>query len=267
MVLSVQNVTAGYGGGVVISDVSMQVDQGELVAIIGPNGSGKSTLIRTMSRVLRPASGTVSLDGEDIYALSPTRLARAMAVVTQETAGDIPFLSRELVMLGRLPHMKRFSGEGPADVEAVARAMELTSTMHLAERRLASLSGGERQRVVLARALAQEPRVLLLDEPTSNLDINYQVEILELVRQLALGQGLAVAMVLHDLNLAALYADRMVLLHRGRVLAAGTPRQVITSQLVERAYGASVLVTPHPAGAGRPQVSLLPRRAGCSPTA
>lgn len=266
MPLAVDRVSAGYGSDVVIHDVSLNLEPGRLVAIIGPNGSGKSTLLRTMSRVLPPAAGRVTLDGEDIYRMPPGRVARVMAVVRQEASGEFPFRVEEMVMLGRLPHLGRFRAEGDPDRRAAGRAMQLTDTLHLRDRSFTALSGGEKQRVVIARALAQEPRILLLDEPTNHLDISYQVEILELVRDLARDEHLAVAMVLHDLNLASLYADTMLLLHRGRVLAFGSPGEVITPGAVSEAYGARVLVTPHPLE-GRPQVSLVPRGAGGSPNA
>jgi len=257
MLLSADRISAGYSDGDVISDIDLELSPGTLTGIIGPNGSGKTTLLRAMSRVLSPSRGRIVLGQDDVYQLSATQVARRMAVVRQEGVVDMPFRVHEMVILGRTPHMGRFRSESQKDRDVAREAMELTETWHLKDRMLETLSGGERQRAVLARALAQEPEVLLLDEPTNHLDISYQVEILELVRRLAREQGLAVGMVLHDLNLAALYADHVILMCRGCVKAAGTPEEVITPENVRQTYGTRVMVTPHPM-TGSPQVWLVP---------
>ncbi len=266
MSLVVENIRAGYDGNPVINNVSLELKAGKVVAIIGPNGSGKTTLIRVMSRVLSPEKGRVLAQARDIYNLTPGEVARFLAVVRQDESGEFPFTVEQMVMMGRFPHLSRFKSESSRDREVAHRAMELTGILPLRHRLLGSLSGGERQRATVARALAQEPCILLLDEPTNHLDISYQVEVLELVKDLAKIQGLVVGMVLHDLNLASMYGDEILLLDHGRVAALGSPEKVITPEIIEGAYRTPVMVTPHPVG-GRPQVALLPRGAGCSPGA
>ncbi|MDH7571721.1 MAG: ABC transporter ATP-binding protein, partial [Armatimonadota bacterium] len=226
---------------------------GELVGIIGPNGSGKSSLIRSISRVLRPRAGRVLLEGRDVYAEPARWVAQRMAVVPQDTRVEFGFTALEIVLMGRMPHLGRFSPEGPRDLELARQAMERTGTLQLAQRSILSLSGGERQRVMVARALAQQARVVLLDEPTAHLDLNFQVEILRLVDSLRREGGRAVLVVLHDLNLAAQFCDRLLLLHRARVEAEGTPEAVLTAETLRRVYGAEVLIRRHPE-TGRPYV-------------
>lgn len=256
--LSVESVTCGYGARPVLQEFSLQVRRGEFLAIVGPNGSGKSTLVRTLCRALRPQSGRVLLDGANIHQMRARELARELAVVAQETAVEFDFTVEEVVALGRIPHLRPLRGETPHDHAVVARAMQMTNTHHLAGRLVTRLSGGERQRVMAARALAQEPSLLLLDEPTAHLDIAHQVELLDLTRRLNREEGLTVVAVLHDLNLAAQYADRLLMLKDGRRCAEGAPHDVLTEANVLAVYGSRVKVIRHPVE-GTPHVILLSR--------
>ncbi len=257
MLLRAENLSCGYGGDDVLRAVTFGVAAGEVVAVAGPNGSGKSTLIRALSGVLRPRAGRVTLEGRDLASFAPRESARAIAVVAQESAVEFDFSCEEIVLMGRTPRLGRFEREGPADLAAVRGAMERTGTWEFRERPVLELSGGERQRVFLARAFAQEPRILLLDEPTSHLDLAYQVGILRLARAQAVERNVAVLGVMHDLNLAAAYADRMALLHRGGLVAAGAVEEVLREDLLREVYGTELSVRPHPE-TGRPHVYVKP---------
>jgi iron complex transport system ATP-binding protein len=256
MYLSVEHVTCGYGSRPVLRDFSAAAGRGEFLAVVGPNGCGKSTLVKALSRVLRPASGRILLDGRDIATMRPRELARQVAVVAQEVAFEFDFTVREVVAMGRLPHLGRFRGETPHDRQVVEEAMAATDTLDLADRLVTRLSGGERQRVMVARALAQEPSLLILDEPTAHLDIAHQVDLLDLTRRLNRERGLTVVAVLHDLNLAAQYAGRLLMVRDGRPWADGTPAEVVTEANVAAVYGSRVRVLPHPEE-GSPHVFLL----------
>ncbi|MBX3026663.1 ABC transporter ATP-binding protein [bacterium] len=239
--LALAGVTFGYGAEAVVRDVSCAVARGEFVGVIGPNGSGKSTLLKLMSGYLRPWRGSVAIEGREAARLSRAALGRVVAVVPQDTAVTLPFTVMEMVLLGRTPHGSGFAFEGERDLAAARRAMERTETLALAGRRVTELSGGERQRVILARALAQEPRILLLDEPAAFLDIRHEVEMYDLLRDLQRA-GMTVVSVLHDLNIAALYCDRLILLAGGAVAGDGTPAQVITYATLTAVYGTEVYV-------------------------
>ena len=244
----------------VLADFTLSVRPGDFVGVIGPNGSGKSTLVRALSRALRPDGGVVLLDGRDLYRdLGARDSARIVGVVPQETAVSLDFTVREVVRMGRAPHLPRrpFAAETVQDEAIVARSLEQAGVSPLAERAVTTLSGGERQRVLVARALAQQPAVLLLDEPTAHLDLRHQSEILTLARDLAHHEGKAVLAVLHDLNLAAAYCDLLVLLHEGRIAAQGLPDEVLTADTLQAVYGARAWVRRHPA-TGRPLVLTLP---------
>jgi len=258
MRLELQQVSAGYNSTPVVAEISFAVSDGQFVGLVGPNGSGKSTVVRVMSRVLRPWAGRVILDDRNLYQLSARQAARRIAVVPQDSGYYFDYTVLEIVLMGRSPHLGRFALEGTRDYAAAEKAMRLTGITHLAARPVTATSGGERQRVAIARSLAQQPRLLVLDEPTAHLDINHQIEVLDLVRALNREQGVAVVVVMHDLNLAAQYCDHMLLLHQGRLLADGSPQQVITAQRVRQAYGAEVTVKSHPL-TGRPYFTLLSR--------
>jgi iron complex transport system ATP-binding protein len=251
-------ITAGYAEAPVLHDVSLSAARGQFIGLVGPNGSGKSTLLRSLSRVLPPSRGQVLLDGVDIYRMPARHLARRLAVVAQDNPVHFDFSVRDVVLMGRSPHLSRFGLERPQDYAVAEQCLELTSTAQFANRAITALSGGERQRCLIARALAQEPEVLLLDEPTAHLDIAHQIEILDLARKLTGSRGLATLVVLHDLNLAGQYCDHLVLLAEGRVIARGRPQEVVTETHIREAYGAEVQVRLHPT-TGRPYVTLLSR--------
>jgi iron complex transport system ATP-binding protein len=240
VLLEIMGVTCGYGASLVLKDATLKIENGDLAGIVGPNGSGKSTLLRTMSRVLKPIHGQVLLNKEDIYCLAPSQVAQKIAVLTQGAGLEFPYTVIDLVMLGRIPHIKRFAREGPKDRAAVDRAMELTDINHLAQRQVNELSGGEKQRVLLARALAQEPSILLLDEPTSYLDLKYQLEIMDLLTRLRHDSGLTIISVLHDINLASRYCDYLLVVKESIIHAVGTPEEVITAPMIKEVYGCEV---------------------------
>ncbi|MGW4797051.1 ABC transporter ATP-binding protein [Nonomuraea sp. NPDC004297] len=213
----------------IVHEAGLRVDDGEFVALVGPNGCGKSTLMRTIYRALRPSAGLITVDGDDVHGLSWRESARRTAVVAQETPAELDFTVGEVVLMGRTPYRP----EGQADAERCARALERVGLTDGADRVYATLSGGEKQRALIARALVQETRLLLLDEPTSHLDVRHQLEILHLVREL----GVATLAVLHDLNQAAAFCDRLYVMSAGRVLAGGPPGQVLTPELISEVYG------------------------------
>jgi iron complex transport system ATP-binding protein len=257
-VLEALALTLGYDDEPIVRDLSFTLARGQFVGLVGPNGSGKSTVVRALSRVLPPARGQVLLDNVNIQRMSARELARRLAVVPQHVAIGFPFTVREVVLMGRAPHLSRFGLERPADYDIADRCIGLTSIAPFADRPVTALSGGERQRCLIARALAQEPDVLLLDEPTAHLDINHQIEILDLARRLAAERAVATLVVLHDLNLASQYCDHLLLLAEGRLLAQGSPREVVSEEHIRAAYGADVQVRLHPT-TGRPYVTLLSR--------
>jgi len=244
--IRVENLYAGYDGSAILKGVSLDLAESDFVGIIGPNGSGKTTLLRAMSRALAPISGCVQMDSRNIYSTPSRDFARKVAVVPQDTLIAFDFTVLEIVLMGRSPRLGRFGVEGSKDVAIAMDALTRTGTDHLKDRTINALSGGERQRVLVARALAQEPEVILLDEPTSHLDISFQFEIMDLVKSLNRERGLTVLAVLHDLNLASQYCDRLIMVGQGSVQAAGSPEEVITSDNIRRVYGAEVWVRRHP---------------------
>ena len=239
--IALTDVTFGYADEPVVRGVSFTVGRGEFVGIIGPNGSGKSTLLRLMSGYLRAWRGQVVIEGQPIERYERRELGQRIGVVPQETSVVFPFSVAEMVLFGRTPHLGGFGFERDSDLAAARRAMQRTDTAHLARRVITELSGGERQRVILARALAQEPAILLLDEPAAFLDIRHEVEMYDLLRDLQ-REGMTVVSVLHDLNIAALYCDRLLLLSEGAVARAGTASEVITYRTLTEVYGTEVYV-------------------------
>ena len=242
-----------------VDGVSIDVPAGACTAVLGPNGSGKSTLLRLLLGTLTPQSGSVSFDGRAMREWPREAMARAVGVVPQGEEAVFPITVREMAAMGRYPHLGPWRREGAADRRAVDEAMRRCDVLALSHRALSTLSGGERQRVRLARALAQEPAALALDEPTAALDVGHEMAIFELLRDLG-RQGTTVLLVTHNLNLAARYADRLVLMDRGRVAAVGAPAEVLTRDTVERVYGWPVRVVAHPGpgpDAGAPQVIPL----------
>ena len=244
--LRIENLSVSYNSRRVLNDISLEVQSGEVLALIGPNGAGKSTLVRAVSGVIPAEAGRVRTNGDDLLALPPMQRARFLAVVPQAVTMPPAFTVWETVLLGRTPYLN-FLGQVSAKDEQIARlALQKVDALGLAERRVGELSGGEQQRVLLARALTQSTPILLLDEPTVHLDLQHQVSLMETVRTLAHTDKLAVLIALHDLNLAARYADRVALLVAGEIKAAGTPRQVLTPELISMAYHLPVQVVAHP---------------------
>lgn len=244
--LKIENLTVSYGPRRVLHAVTLAVQSGEVLALIGPNGAGKSTLIRAASGVIPVEAGRVRANGDDLLSLPVMQRARRVAVVPQAVTLPPAFTVWETVLLGRTPYLN-FLGQVSDNDERIARAaLARVDALDLAGRRVGELSGGEQQRVLLARALAQATPILLMDEPTAHLDLHYQVDFLETVRSLAHSDGLAVLVALHDLNLAARYADRLALLVEGKMQTAGPPRQVLTPEALSAAYHLPVAVVPHP---------------------
>lgn len=242
----------------VLKAVTCSIDSGKILGILGPNGSGKSTLLKVLARVLRPRSGTVELFGDPLSRLSQAEVARQVALVPQETLQIFPFTIAEMVLMGRFPHHQGYGGwhwEDADDWRIAHQAMGDLDVVHLGSRLVTDVSGGERQRAVIARALTQEPQVLLLDEPTAFLDLHHQLDIARILRRLNRERGLTVILVSHDLNLASQYCDQLMMLHRGQIMEVGSPREVLRPDLLESIYGCQVLVDRHPQS-GLPRVSL-----------
>ncbi len=234
--IAIDRLTCRLDGVTVLDDVTLSVPRATLHGLVGPNGAGKTTLLRAIAGVVRPSAGRVLVDGHEPHAAPAPVLARFMAVLPQHPVAPPGVTVREAVSWGRMPHLGRFAPPGQSDLTAIDRALAATGTLDLAERPLQTLSGGERQRVLIARALAQEPRIFLLDEPTAHLDLAHQIEVMEVLRTLARG-GLTVVVAVHDLALAVDYCHRLALLSRGRLLACGAPAGVLADDLVREAYG------------------------------
>ena len=245
--LRTESVTVGYGEEPVVRDLDLTIADGKVTTIVGPNGCGKSTLLRTMARLLTPSSGTVFLDGEPVQAVATREVARRMALLPQSPIAPDGLLVRDLVGRGRHPHQRWFSQWSPEDEAIVESALAMTDTSHLRDRALDQLSGGQRQRAWIAMTLAQDTELLLLDEPTTYLDLAHQVEVLDLVTRLNRERGRTVVMVLHDLNLAARYSDVIVVLKDGVVVREGDPATVFTPAMLAEVFGldADVLPDPH----------------------
>ncbi|WP_278262530.1 ABC transporter ATP-binding protein [Nocardia sp. AG03] len=246
MKLSLAGVSIRIGTTSIAEDCHLSVADGERVGLIGPNGSGKTSLLRTVYRALDPVAGTVALDGEEVRALGQRQIARRAALVAQHSAPDFDFTVEEIVAMGRGPWLGTFASPGARDESIIAAALTRVRLGDYRERRFSTLSGGERQRVLVARALAQESPLLLLDEPTNHLDIHAALELLELVR----GLGRATLCVLHDLNLAATYCDRLYVLRHGRIVAQGAPAEVLTPDLVRTVFGVECTHLTHPVTGG-----------------
>jgi iron complex transport system ATP-binding protein len=234
--------------------LSFAIERGEVFGVIGPNSAGKTSLLRLLTRVLTAQRGEIRLDGRPVEALRPWELARDIAVVPQEAPRPFPFTVRELVLMGRYPHAPQRFFEDAADAAAARAAMLATDTLELAPLPLDELSGGERQRALLAKALAQEPRLLVLDEPTAHLDLRYQAETAALLRRLNRERGLTILLVSHDLNLTAELCDRLLLLRAGEIARVGAPAEVLEQALLEEVFGCRVVVNTSPSG--RPSVQL-----------
>jgi len=254
-IITVTDVDFRYNNILALNSISFDVRRGEFLGVIGPNGSGKTTLIRVIDGILVPEKGVVSVNDNMIREMKRKDIARLIAVVPQDFPMVFPFSVIEIVMMGRSPHLGMFRFEGETDLSIVRGAMEMTSTLPLANRSMDSLSGGERQRVLIARALAQEPEVILLDEPTAFLDIKYQKEFFDLMKILNRERKLTVLAVTHDINLAAAYCDRVMLLKEGSIHRLGVPSEVITEENIREVYETDVLVDVNPLN-GLPRVTL-----------
>jgi len=257
-ILVVENIVSGYADKDVVNGVSFSVKRGEFFGIIGPNGAGKSTLLRTVSRVIHPRMGSVSVDGKDIFRMPLGDFSRSVAFVSQDTNIAFPFSVLDIVLMGRFPYLKLFQNETERDLEVVGRALGYTDCYEFMQRPIDQLSSGERQRVFIAKALAQEPKLILLDEPTSHLDISHQVQILDILKDLSEKQGISIVSVFHDLNLASEYCDRLLLLEAGRIAALGTPKEVLDYKVIERTYRTIVVVAENPVSK-KPYIFLKPR--------
>jgi len=240
--LQINNIACRYESANVLEDIDLSATAGDFIGVIGPNASGKTTLLKSISKILKPHTGVVLLNEKDVYTLKSTEIAKNLAVVPQESVISFAFTALEIVLMGRTPHLNRFEVEGTKDLAIAKKAMQLTNSWYLHERPINTLSGGEKQRVIIARALAQEPKVLLLDEPTGHLDINHQIEILDLIKRLNKEEEMIVIAVFHDLNIASQYCQRLILLNKGRIFAAGRASDVLTQENIEKVYGIKVTV-------------------------
>jgi iron complex transport system ATP-binding protein len=244
--IHLDGVSFSYPMGFALSLIDLRIEQGEMVAVLGPNGSGKTTLLKLMLGLLQPRTGEVRFNDRPLGAVRRRELARSIAMVPQEVTLPFTLTAAEVGLLGRTPYLGRFRGPTQEDREAVRAAMAATDVLALSSQPYNALSGGERQRVVLAMALSQDPQLLLLDEPTRHLDLSHQLRVLSLIRRFNRSRGLTVVSAMHDLNLCALYFDRLILLSSGQVVADGPPEKVIQPDLLKEVFGVTVRVEPHP---------------------
>lgn len=254
-ILKLNNISFKYEDKEVLKNIDLDVNPGEILGILGPNGSGKSTLLRIMDGILTPQSGEILINGESYHGFKRSHLAREVAMVAQENHFRFSFSCIEVVLMGRFPHLKRLQFEDHNDLKIAMESLKATHALEFAERSIHDLSGGERQRVLIARALAQEPRVILLDEPTSFLDLKFKREVFKLIASLSKEKGLGVAIVSHDIDLVAQYCSKVVLLKNGSVYRTGDPDTVVTAENIEYVYECPVLVDRNPLS-GRPRVSV-----------
>ncbi len=255
-IFEIKDVTFGYRQDLILKKLTFQVSEGEFVSITGPNGTGKSTLLRLMSGFLKPSEGSVMFMGKKFDTFNQSSLAQHLAFVLQDSFINFPYTVREIVSMGRFPFLGTFQNESKDDKNIINIAMEKTGVLNMSERPVTELSGGERQRVMIAKALAQKPDVLILDEPTSSLDINYQIDILDVIKLLNRDENLTVIMVAHDLNLACQYSDRLLLLSKGSIYASGPPSDVITEENIYNVFSLYVNIDKEPSR-GFPRISLL----------
>jgi iron complex transport system ATP-binding protein len=252
--IHIRDLSFAYKDRAVLHGISLAVANGEMIGVLGPNGSGKTTLLKILSAVLR-GQGEVKLNGRNIAAYARRELSRLFAVVQQEAHINFPYTAAEIVLMGRASYHSPFALEGKKDIEVARASMDLTDSLSLSNRYLHELSGGEKQRVMIARALAQEPEILLLDEPSAFLDLKHQVQVFELLRRLNRERGLTIVAALHDLNLAALFFPRLIMLRDGKIYRDGSPSEVLTEKTIEEVYGIRVRVEQDPYGE-KPQLFL-----------
>jgi iron complex transport system ATP-binding protein len=253
MRLDARQVTVALAGQHVVRDICLHIEAGEIVGLVGPNGSGKSTLLRTIYRVLRPIAGKIQLNADDVWKLSARERARRTGVVVQESLSEFEFTVREVVLMGRTPHKGILDRETSEDEQLVTQALKRVQMLAFSERSYTTLSGGEKQRVLVARALAQQPKLFILDEPTNHLDIQHQLELLELIRSL----GMTTLLTVHDLNLAATYCQRLYLLSHGQIVAEGRPEEALTPEMIRQVFKVGAVAGRHPL-TGSLQLSFVP---------
>lgn len=251
--IQIKNLKWSFGEDNILKSISLDIKEGSFVCLVGPNGSGKTTLLKNILKIYEPHKNTIYINNNDITKLKHKYLAQNIASVPQNTSVDFDFTVLDIVLMGRSPHLKRFQSEGKRDFRIAKESMEMTNTWKLRDRSINSLSGGERQRVIIARALTQEPDILVLDEPISNLDIHHQIEILGLVKELCKDKGLTVITVLHDLNLALQYSDYLVLLDKGKIIVKGAPDEVLTEKNIKKVYNIDVCIIKNPIN-GKPHI-------------
>jgi iron complex transport system ATP-binding protein len=254
--MNLKNIGYRYEQTWALTGIDLTLKAGEIIGILGPNGSGKSTLLKIMDGVLVPQSGEITIMNTPVRGFKRSAFAREVAMVSQENHFRFSFSALEVVLMGRFPHLKKLQFEGQRDMEIAFNSLRATSTLEFAGRSIHDLSEGEKQRVFIARALAQESKIILLDEPTSFLDLKFKRDIFRLISSLSVEKGLSVILVSHDIDLAAQYCHKVIVLKNGHVYAAGEPSDVITSANIEAVYGCPVIVDNHPL-TGRPRVSLI----------
>jgi iron complex transport system ATP-binding protein len=255
--IEINDLSHAFGGRPVLDRVTFKITAGDFFVIIGPNGSGKTTLMKRICSIFGTGPGRIAIFGRDLRSYSPRALARTIAYVPQRLEVGLPFTVQETVLLGRSPHQNVLGLSRAADLDAARRAMATTGVEHLAGRKFDQLSGGEQQRVSIARALCQEPDIILLDEPTASLDLSHQLRLMDLMETLKQEKALTVVMISHDVNLAAMYADQLLLLSNGKLAELGPPEDVLTPRNLEEAYGCRLMVDQSPFG-GSPRVTLVP---------
>jgi len=257
--IDIQKVDYSYGDFPVLQDISFSIETGNFFIVIGPNGSGKTTLMKIIANIIKPLRGRLRLFDRPLASYPRKELARKVAFVPQLASFDFPFTVTEIVLMGRSPHLGLLGWEQEKDFEIAKKAIAFTETEHLAHRKLTALSGGERQRVFIARAICQEPQMILLDEPTASLDLAHQIKIKDLMEKLRAEKNITIIMVSHDVNLAAMYAQSLLLLNRGRIVTLGPPREVLNYKILEEVYGCTLLVDESPVGRF-PRVTLVPKK-------
>ena len=249
-----KDITVGYGDHTVLKSISLDIEQGGFIGILGPNGCGKTTFLRSLSKVLKPESGVVYIDGKTVSSYDAKSFAKTVGCVSQETETGFEFTVKDIVLMGRHPHIGRLTPLKAEDYAIAEEAMRFTNVLEFKDRLVTELSGGERQRVLIAKTLAQQPRILLLDEPTNHLDVCHQIEILQLIRSLT--PKITVIGVLHDLNLASYFCDRIVLMEKGQIVSVGTPAEVLTPEQIYQVFSVRMIISQHPV-TGKPY--LIPQ--------
>jgi len=238
--IEIKNLNFSYGTKRILKEVSFKINLGEFVGIIGPNGSGKTTLLKNICRFLKPEQGVILIEGQEIY--KPKKLAQKLAVVSENGPVNFDFTALEIVLMGRTPFLSRFQQEGKEDIAIAKKAMVATDTSQFIERPITQLSAGERQRVFIAQCLAQTPKIILLDEPTNYLDINHKIKIFNLFSSLNKTKGITILAVLHDLNLASRYCEKLILMSEGKIFALGRTEDVLTAENIQKVYGIDVVI-------------------------